>query len=634
MPTTTPAALNSTQATSNGDGDNNPISTATKTEHTECIIGIDLGTTNSLAAVVRHAEAQALRTHPQASPIIPSVLWRTNNQWVVGEDAKAERTKHPEHVVYSVKRLLGRGVNDLANDIASMPYRIEAGVRGTVQVSIDDQRFTPQELSAEILKAVKMRAESALGHSITKAVITTPAYFDDAQRQATRDAAKLAGLDAVRIINEPTAAALAYGLDTKQRGLIAVYDLGGGTFDISILSLKDRIFRVLATHGDTHLGGDDADALIAQVLKAEVAQQCPQYDMTTPVATQLFKKTAELIKMDLSHADQTPWQMTFEEGVEARGVFSAEQMNTLLSPVVERTLAACQKALDIAKKQADEIDEVVLVGGSTRLPLIRKQVEIFFGKAPNLSLDPDEVVALGAAVQGAILAGQKRDLLLLDVIPLALGIETLGGAFHKLIIGNTTIPASAQEIFSTYVDNQTGVDINIYQGERELVENCRHLGRFKLKGLPLMPAGLPRVRVSFTVNANGLLAVSALEERSQTQAQIDITPSHGLTKDEIERMMDDAIASAEEDFRHRQLVEFRNTAQAVLRGIKQAWPQAKNLLSHQQQQAMQTQANNVAQAAKGQDPYALKHAMDALGQLTQPLADDIMSAAALKALKS
>ncbi len=608
-------------------------SSSTTHDSAEYIIGIDLGTTNSLAAVVRSAQAQALRPHPQASPILPSVLWRNNGAWVVGEEAKRQRTHHPEHVIYSAKRLLGRSDAELKDEIKTLPYQVEAGLRDMVRVRIGEECFTPQELCAEILKGVKTRAEMALKQPISKAVITTPAYFDDAQRQATRDAAKLAGLNAVRIVSEPTAAALAYGLDTKQRGLIAVYDLGGGTFDVSILSLKEKVFRVLATHGDTHLGGDDADLLIASALKKDAVRQHPSLSLNTPMATQLLKKTAEWLKIQLSHTDEVPWKMTFARGEEVNGILSATQMDTLLTPMVERTLASCRKALQIAQKQVREVDEVVLVGGSTRLPLVRRQVEAFFGRPANLSIDPDEVVAVGAAVQGAILAGQQRDFLLLDVVPLALGIETLGGSFHKLIMGNTTIPANTQELFSTYVDNQTGVDINIYQGERELVENCRHLGRFKLKGLPLMPAGLPRVRVSFTVNANGLLAVSAFEERSQTQAKIEVTPSHGLTNDEIDHMMEEALSSAEEDFHHRQLVEFRNTAQAVLRGVQKAWPQAQTILSTNAQHAMQVQVQKVEKAAKGQDPSMLKKEMDALGLLTQPLADEVMGSAALQELK-
>jgi molecular chaperone DnaK (HSP70) len=611
----------------------------------DTIIGIDLGTTNSLAGAVRAGGPEALAP-PGERAIVPSVLTRRDGRWIVGDAARDLRTSDPERTLFSIKRLMGRDLNDLADDLPRLPYRVEAAQRGLVRVRIGAETFTPQELSAEILKAVKRKAEAALGAPVAKAVITVPAYFDDAQRQATRDAGRIAGLEVVRIINEPTAAAIAYGLDQKQHGTVAVYDLGGGTFDISILNLsrmgggdgeagpQGSVFKVLATHGDTHLGGDDFDALLAATMARRIAERHPAADLTGPLASQLLRKIAELVKIDLSRALETEYTVELPaQQVRFSGTFTVGEFEAMIEPLVQRTLDSCRLALAAAGKQPADIDDIVLVGGSSRVPLVRRAVQALFGRAPNISINPEEVVAVGAGIQGHLLAGGRRDYVLLDVIPLALGIETLGGTFSKLIPSNTTIPAQATELFSTYVDNQTGVDINIFQGEREFVKDCRSLGRFKLKGVPPMPAGLPRVKVTFLVDTNGILTVSALEERSGKAAQIEVIPSHGLTSEEIDRILNDSVEHAMEDLSLRQLVEFRNTANAVFRGLEKAWGAAERLLTAEQRDAVQRQIAAVKQRVEGDDPVALKREMDRLGEMTQPLADAIISTAALTELR-
>jgi molecular chaperone DnaK len=602
-------------------------------EPSELIIGIDLGTTNSLAAAVTEHGPEALR-EPGDGAIVPSVLLREDGRWIVGDAAREARTSAPERVVFSVKRLMGRDHGDLAADLPHLPYDVRPAQRGLVKVQLGDEAWTPQELSAEVLKAVKARAERALGRPVAKAVITVPAYFDDAQRQATRDAGRIAGLEVVRILNEPTAAAIAYGLDQKQRGTVAVYDLGGGTFDVSILRLSGAVFKVLSTHGDTHLGGDDFDALIAAELRTRLAAAHPGAALEGPLVSHLLRKTAELIKIELSRALDTPYTLELPgQGLAFSDRFTRETLDALIAPLVERTLASCRAALKGAGCTPADVDDVVLVGGCSRIPLVRERVSALFGKAPNVAINPDEVVAIGAGIQGHLLAGGRRDYVLLDVIPLALGIETLGGTFSKLITANSTIPAEASELFTTYVDNQTGVDINIYQGEREFVKDCRNLGRFRLKGVPPMPAGLPRVRVTFHVDTNGILDVSAVEERSGQQSHIEVIPSHGLTAGEIDQIMDDAVTHAVEDLSQRQLVEFRNTAEAVFRGIEKVWEESRTLLSEPEQAEIRRQMERVRERSAGSDPVALKREMDRLGQLTQPLADAIISRAALTELR-
>ena len=599
----------------------------------ERIIGIDLGTTNSLAATVFDDGPEVIEASGESS-IIPSVLSWTDSGWLVGEKARESSISNPENTIFSIKRLMGRSLKDLGNSINELPYQIVEAQRQLIKVKIGEKEYTPQELSAEILKKVKMNAESVLGEPVKKAVITVPAYFDDAQRQATRDAARFAGLEVARIINEPTAAAIAYGLDEKKEGYIAVYDLGGGTFDISILKLSEKIFKVIATHGNTQLGGDDFDKAVADDIKKKIQKIHPDVQFDDPESKLLLKKTAESIKKELSFSTETSYSMELPKtGLTFDGIFKIEEFETLIDPMIEQTLESCNHVLREANLTVEQIDEVVLVGGSTVIPKVRRRIESFFRNPPHVAIDPYKVVAVGAGIQGHLLAGGRRDFLLLDVIPLALGIETLGGTFSKIITGNTTVPAEESETFTTNVDNQTSIDVNIYQGERELIKHCRALGQFKLRGIPPMKSGYPLVQVQFRVDANGILTVSAAEKRSGKKAEIEVIPFHGLTQFEIESIIEDSYEHAVDDFNQRQLIEFRQTAERIFRGIEQTWEVAENTLSKKERAEIREQMASVRQSMQGQDAQALKAQLDVLGDLTRPLADNAMGSTILAELK-
>ena len=606
----------------------------------ERIIGIDLGTTNSLSATVFDEGPEVIGEGENA--VTPSVLSRIDSGWLVGQEAQERRISNSEKTVFSIKRLLGRDLKELGESVYELPYQVVEGERNLLKVRIGESEsykdFTPQELSAEILKKVKQRAEESLGEPVEKVVITVPAYFDDAQRQATRAAAQIAGLEVARIINEPTAAAIAYGLDEKRDlqkdGLVAVYDLGGGTFDISILKLSGKIFKVIATHGNTQLGGDDFDQAVVEILKSRVQQEYAEAEFDDPESKQILKKAAESIKIELSLSPETDYSLEFpKQGKSFSGVFKVEDFESLIAPMIEQTLESCRHVLKEAKLSTTQIDEVVLVGGSTVVPGVRKKIESFFGRSPHVAIDPYKVVAIGAGIQGHLLAGGRRDFLLLDVIPLALGIETLGGTFSKIITGNTTIPIEEKETFTTNVDDQTSIDVNIFQGERELIKDCRALGQFKLRGIPPMKAGLPLVEVMFRVDANGILTVSAIEKRSGKKAEIEVIPFHGLTQFEIERIMEDSFEHAIDDFNERQLIEFRQTAERVFRGIEQNWNVAESALSEMERDEIRKQMEVVRQSIKGQDSQVLKAQLDTLGDLTRPLADTAMGRSILAELQ-
>ena len=599
----------------------------------ERIIGIDLGTTNSLAATVFDDGPEVIEASGESS-ITPSVLSWTDSGWLVGEKAQESSISNPENTIFSIKRLMGRSLKDLGNSINELPYQIVEAQRQLIKVKIGEKEYTPQELSAEILKKVKMNAESVLGEPVKKAVITVPAYFDDAQRQATRDAARFAGLEVARIINEPTAAAIAYGLDEKKEGYIAVYDLGGGTFDISILKLSGKIFKVIATHGNTQLGGDDFDKAVADDIKKKIQKIHPDVQFDDPESKLLLKKTAESIKKELSFSTETSYSMELPKtGLTFDGIFKIEEFETFIDPMIEQTLESCNHVLREANLTVEQIDEVVLVGGSTVIPKVRRRIESFFRNPPHVAIDPYKVVAVGAGIQGHLLAGGRRDFLLLDVIPLALGIETLGGTFSKIITGNTTVPAEESETFTTNVDNQTSIDVNIYQGERELIKHCRALGQFKLRGIPPMKSGYPLVQVQFRVDANGILTVSAAEKRSGKKAEIEVIPFHGLTQFEIESIIEDSYEHAVDDFNQRQLIEFRQTAERIFRGIEQTWEVAENTLSKKERAEIREQMESVRQSMQGQDAQALKAQLDVLGDLTRTLADNAMGRTILAELK-
>jgi molecular chaperone DnaK (HSP70) len=655
------------------------------------ILGIDLGTTNSLGAYMTPTGPVVVRD-ATGNGLVPSVIaFALDGRVTVGSEARAHSVENPLSTVYSVKRLMGKGIADITEDLKFLPYGVQAGPNDTVLVDINGRAMTPQELSAIILREVRARAEAALGVEITQAVITVPAYFDDAQRQATRDAGRVAGLEVKRIVNEPTAAALAYGLDRREDATIAVYDFGGGTFDISILRVSGGVFQVLSTDGDTHLGGDDLDMELIDLITSEIVEKffdrgmgvppmsstgvspvsspCPAVSSSSstpeskeqrqkqdragtalehtgkmpvphmgetpmpqamsffpPATRQALRNFAEAAKIRLSTEQSATVEIGLGGGRTYTRTITREEFEARAAKWVDHTVEHCRQALKDAKLAREQIDQVVMVGGSTRMPLVLRRVEEFFGRKAYTAINPDEVVAMGAAVQAGILSGAQRDTLLLDVVPLSLGIETLGGAMGKLIMRNSTVPCQASETFSTYVDGQTGVDIHVLQGERELATDCRSLGRFELKGIPPMPAGMPRVHVTFLIDANGILSVSARELRSGREAAVQITPSHGLSREQVEAMVKESYRHAREDLTAHRVIDLRNEATRILVAIDKALAAAGQVLTNTQREKLNAAVADLRAKMQTEDPDAIYEAMTAANTAADPLTQAQMDA--------
>jgi molecular chaperone DnaK len=609
------------------------------------VVGIDLGTTNSLVAFMQGDQPQVI-PGDDGSKLVPSVVALPaagKERVIVGNAARTHLLAAPDRAVYSVKRLMGRGIDDVADELKLFPFRLAPDTQPgeVLRIDVGGRQYTPPEISAFILRQLKRNAERYFGTRVTQAVITVPAYFNDAQRQATKDAGRMAGLEVLRLVNEPTAAALAYGLDRQRDGIVAVYDLGGGTFDISILKLHEGIFEVIATNGDTHLGGDDLDNLLLAIALDEIEAEEKIPARQQPELVQALRKAVIDAKVVLSSSENARLEVPLSNGRHYRREITRSQFEQLIEPILQRTVEPCHQALRDAGLSAAEIGEVVLVGGSTRIPRVQQLVSSIFnlparGKRPHTELNPDEVVALGAAVQANILSGGSaatEEMLLLDVTPLSLGIEALGGVVAKIIQRNSTIPASATEHFTTGVDGQTNVAIHVLQGERELAKDCRSLARFDLKGIPPMTAGLPRIEVKFLIDANGLLHVSAIEARSGKQAEIAVKPSYGLTDEQVESMILESFDNAEADFQERQLIEARHEASTILAAVEKApthpaWQQ----LTKEERSTIGELVIELEILRDAGDLDSLRRGTDALDQATRRFAELMMDVTVSSAL--